>query len=93
MLKISKDRKEGQSITLRLEGRVVGPWVGELRQVCDHLLVDDTTLSLDLTDVSFADEPGLATLASLRRRGVKLLHPSPFVSEQLKAVNLEAAKS
>lgn len=72
-------------VTLRLEGRVVGPWVEELRHICEPLLADKTKLALDLDEVSFADENGVTLLTSLGRRGAKLLRPSPFVSEQLKA--------
>jgi len=38
MLKISQAGKANHSVTLKLEGRVVGPWVGELRQICEALL-------------------------------------------------------
>ena len=40
MLKISQAGKANHSVTLKLEGRVVGPWVGELRQVCETLLTE-----------------------------------------------------
>lgn len=92
MLKISEGKRTDRSITLRLEGRVVGPWVEELRQICEPLLADETTLALDLTDVSFADESGVTLLASLNRRGVSLSRPSPFVAEQLKASACASAK-
>lgn len=92
MLKISEERRANQSLTLRLEGRVVGPWVEELRQICEPLLADETKLVLDLADVSFADESGAALLKSLERRGANLTKPSPFLSEQLKASAAPAAK-
>lgn len=91
MLKISEGRKEKQSVTLRLEGRVVGPWVDELRQIYEPLLADETKLTLDLAEVSFADESGVAVLASLSRRGVKLAKLSPFVAEQMKTATAPAA--
>ena len=85
MLKISEGKKNKLTLTLQLEGRVVGPWAGELMKVANALLADNTKLELDLAEVSFADEDGVVVLASLSRRGVKLLRPSPFVAEQLKA--------
>ena len=85
MLKISEEKKDKRSMTLRLEGRVTGPWAGELLQVADLLLAGDTNLALDLTEVSFADDGGVAVLTSLNRRGVALVRPSPFVAEQLKS--------
>jgi ABC-type transporter Mla MlaB component len=85
MLKISEGKRGQQTITLRLEGQVIGPWVNELRQVCELLLSDNSKVKLDLAEVSFADERGVALLVSLKSRGVKLLNATPFVEEQLKA--------
>lgn len=85
MLKISQAGKANRSVTLKLEGRVVGPWVGELRQVCELVLSEGRSLKLDLTDVSFADAGGVVVLANLRARGTKLLGATPFVDEQLKS--------
>ena len=59
MLKISQAGKANQSVTLKLEGRVVGPWVGELRQVCETHLSEGRVLKLDLADVTFADADGV----------------------------------
>jgi len=72
-------------VTLKLEGRVVGEWVGELRQVCERLLTDGRSLKLDLADVTFADASGVAALSSFKARGVTFSNCSPFVEEQLKS--------
>jgi len=87
MLKISEVKRRKRSLTLQLEGCVVGPWAGELMQVASSLLTDNVKLALDLAGVSFADAEGVSTLTSLNRRGVKLLQTSPFVAEQLKTTN------
>ena len=84
MLKISQAGKPGQNFTLKLEGRVVGPRVGELKQICEPLVNNGSTLTLDLADVSFADQHGAAVLASFSQRGVRLINPTPFLTEQLK---------
>ena len=84
MLKISQAGKANHSVTLKLEGRVVGPWVGELRQVCETLLTKGRPLKLDLADVTFADASGVAALSSFKSRGVAFANCSPFVEEQLK---------
>jgi hypothetical protein len=88
MLKISEGKTTKQAVTLRLEGRVVGPWVGELRQICEPLVRDGSKLTLDLTEVTFADGDGVTLLADLGARGVKLLNAMPFVEEQLKSASL-----
>jgi anti-anti-sigma regulatory factor len=85
MLKISQAEKPNKSVTLKLEGRVVGPWVSELRQVCEALLTDGRALKLDLADVTFADADGVGVLSNYKSRGVKFANCSPFVEEQLKS--------
>jgi ABC-type transporter Mla MlaB component len=84
MLRISQGGAVNHSTTLKLEGRVVGPWVSELRQVCELVLSQGRKLKLDLTDVSFADADGVLMLASFKSRGVTFANCSPFVEEQLK---------
>ena len=84
MLKISQAGKANHSVTLKLEGRVVGPWVGELCQVCEPHLSGGRKVKLDLSDVSFADASGVAALSNFKSRGVAFTNCSPFVAEQLK---------
>ena len=85
MLKISQAGKANQSVTLKLEGRVVGPWVDELRHVCEALLTEGRALRLDLADVTFVDADGVGVLSSLKSLGVSFANCSPFVEEQLKS--------
>jgi anti-anti-sigma regulatory factor len=86
MLKISHTGKAGKTVSLKLEGRVVGAWVGELRQNCELLLGKGRKLCLDLADVSFADPDGVTTLTQFRARGVELVNCSPFLDQQLRMV-------
>lgn len=76
----------GGAVTLRLTGRIIGPWVNELRQICEPMVNEGGLLALDLIEVSYADEEGTRLLASLRKRGVQLLNPTPFIAAQLKSV-------
>ena len=85
MLKISQTGTPNHSVTFKLEGRVVGPWVGELRRICEPLLAEDRALRLDLAEVSYLDAEGVAALKGLRSRGVKLKNCSPFVEQQIKS--------
>jgi len=86
MLRISELPSRNHSVTLRFEGRLVGPWVSEATQVCERLLTEARSLKLDLADLSFLDRAGAMLLLNLRIQGVCLLNGSPFVEEQLKAV-------
>lgn len=85
-MKITVVESSSNEVRLRVEGRLTGRWVEELRRTCDlHSLGDGIRLSLDLADVSFADAAGIALLKELRIRSVTLLIPSSLVAEQLKA--------
>ena len=68
---------------LRLEGEVVGPWVTEIRRSCDQALATGATLTLDLSDVTFIDRPGIELFRRLIGGGVVVLNCSPFLQTQL----------
>lgn len=85
MLKISEDRQDQQAILLRLEGRIIGPWVNELRDVCESFARDGVKITLDLEEVVFADDGAVALLTGLQNRGITLIRLTPFVEEQMKA--------
>ena len=87
MLKISKVEPANHAVVLRLEGRVVGAWVTELKKSCEEVLVEGQSLKLHLGDVEFMDAQGVALLSSLRSRGASLLECPPFAAEQLKATD------
>ena len=85
MLRITVVESSQSAVTLRVEGRITGPWVEELRTACDvHSFPDDVQLSLELADISFADAAGIALLIELRDRGVGFIRITPFLPEQLR---------
>lgn len=84
MLKISQAGAANHSVAFKLEGRVVGPWVEELRRICEPFLAQGCALKLDLAGVCYADAEGVATLRSFQTRGVELENCSPFVEQQIK---------
>lgn len=83
MLKIS-DPQPNHAVTLKVEGRLVGPWVNELSSVCEQQLATQRPLNLDVAEISFADQAGLILLRRLRGSGVRLLNGSPFLEEELR---------
>jgi hypothetical protein len=93
MLKIAVTESSDQAVTMRLEGRVIGPWVAELGRSCDRVLDRDGRLILDLAHVSFIDRDGVALVRSLRDRGATLRGCSPFVAEQLRDVLRRVSRS
>lgn len=84
MLRISVVESSHDAVTLRLDGRVTGRWIEEIRRSCEEALSGGARLTLDLTGVSFIHSDGIALLRSLAGRHVTLTSPSPFVAEQLK---------
>lgn len=85
-MKITVVESSAEGVRLRVEGRLTGRWVEELRRTCDlHAINGGIRLILDLEDVSFADAEGIKLLKELRVRWVTLFNPSSLVAEQLKA--------
>ena len=85
MLRITVVESSASSVTLRVEGRVAGPWVEELRKTCNlHTVPDPVQVILELEDVSFADAAGVACLKELQEQGVGLFRVSPFLTELFK---------
>jgi anti-anti-sigma regulatory factor len=86
MLKISRDEtSNGRTEIWRVQGHVVGNWVGELRRTCDRVLGESgRKLVLDLRDVTFIDPDGIALFRELSSRHVELTNCSLFAAEQLK---------
>jgi anti-anti-sigma regulatory factor len=85
MLRVTVVESSRSTVTLRVEGRITGSSVEELRRICDvHTIPEEGRLSLELADVSFADAAGIVLLKELRSRGVGLLCTNPFMAEQLK---------
>ena len=86
MLKITRQEPGAETATWKLEGRLVGPWVSELRQVAESALTDSRGLVFDVSDVSFVDRKGEELLRELVGRRVRLERPSGFIRELLKEV-------
>jgi len=83
MLRIDRTEEGGKAL-LRLEGRVIGAWVEEVRRSCRDVLARGADLTLDLSAVSFVDADGIALFRELASRQVALANTTPFVAAQLK---------
>ena len=83
MLRISQAQGHDSIWTLRLEGKLVGPWVTELARSCNELPSPTDRLRLDLSAVTFADAPGVALLRDLLARGATLAACSGLVAALL----------
>jgi hypothetical protein len=84
MLRITEERTSDKTMTFRLEGRIVGPWVALLETSSEEVLGQACELTLDLGEVVFADQEGAALLLRLQQRQVVFSRCSPLLQEQLK---------
>jgi len=73
MLRITTDRDQDPAVA-RLEGRLAGPWVEELRMWWEGecVLPDTCRMRIDMTDVTFIDARGRALLEWMCRFDVEL---------------------
>jgi anti-anti-sigma regulatory factor len=79
VLRITRVNAMDDSDTLKLEGRVAGPWVDELARLT-RAPSDGRRLVLDVTDVSFADEAGVRLLRELADHKAELRGASMFLA-------------
>ncbi|MGO9255444.1 MAG: hypothetical protein ACLQU1_03965 [Bryobacteraceae bacterium] len=87
MLKITiYDR--AQELRLRLEGRLAGPWVDELRQCWQTAgpITERRATVLDLREVDFVDPAGQALLGEMHRGGVRLEASCPLIQHLVEEI-------
>jgi ABC-type transporter Mla MlaB component len=84
MLRIEKVSEDADSVTLRLEGRVVAQWVATLEKECRRVLQGSKGLNLDVAGVTFVDRAGVAMLGKMSGERVRIVSSSPFLRELLR---------
>lgn len=80
MLRINQAMQSG-CVTVKLEGRLLGPWIHEVRRVCDQISQPSKCLSMDLAALTFVDALGAELLRELIGRGVKIKAHSSYTQE------------
>ena len=83
MLMITRSEGDDLTRTLKLEGKLLGPWIGELESACGRSLLPPHRVRLDLCGLTFVDAAGARFLASLIRDGASVIACSGFVAEML----------
>jgi anti-anti-sigma regulatory factor len=80
MLRITVE-EQPEATTLKLAGRVAGPWLLEISEVWRKLLpsLRRGSLVVDLRDVTFADAEGIRLLCAIyRKSGGRFLANTPM---------------
>lgn len=91
MLRITIQRTS-DAVALKLEGRVKGLWVDELRKtwLTAAKMAGGEPVNLDLGAVSFIDARGRDLLLEMQREGVALKGASGFLRQILEERNTNA---
>ena len=63
---------------LRLDGKLVGPWVCELRMVCETMPPKSEQIQVDCGGISSIDSEGIALMRTLQAKFVTLVDCSPI---------------
>ena len=73
MLKVTTTN-QNQTITMKLEGKLAGPWVQEVTRVwVDTAQSPRSGYVVDLRSVTFIDNPGRTLLATMSRQGAQFI--------------------
>ena len=94
MLRIHNEN-ENQGVVLRLEGKLVDPWVAELVRVWMDLAKGPHAgkpVTIDLEAVSFVDARGRSMLRAFNRLGCQLRGSGPFISAVIQEASNDLEK-
>lgn len=69
MLRIMQHPIDETTTLFKLEGKLLEPWIEEIMRLMNGSM---RHVQLDLSDLSYADRPGVKVLASLLRQGATL---------------------
>ena len=83
MLKITETARNESGRTFKLEGKLLGPWVDELRNVCGQPIGRLEQVGIDLAAVTFVNAAAAKLLRELIQQGIVITRCSAFVAELL----------
>jgi len=83
MLLITDMRDSEGTCRMELQGRLIGPWVDELRRVAGEAATCCGRLVLELSALGFIDGRGVALLRELANKGISLDGATPYIAAML----------
>jgi anti-anti-sigma regulatory factor len=85
MLRITEIYEGDKTVTLRLDGKVVGTRVSELEELCLHHRDEKNKIVvLDFGGVSFIDSSAVRMLGKIKDERIKITNCSPFIRSLLR---------
>jgi anti-anti-sigma regulatory factor len=75
--------RDGTHRIIKVEGKLLEPWVAELNQACLAHARGESIVQLDLSELIFTDQAGIQALRDLCERGVRIAACSNLVAELL----------
>jgi hypothetical protein len=85
MLRLTRIADADQTPTIKLEGKLLEPWVDEVRNACAAGTDLTNRIGLDLSALTFVDAAGERLLRDLIGRGNDVVACSGFVAELLRS--------
>ena len=84
MLRITRIDGQDLAQTLKLEGKLLEPWIPEVLDAMSPPNGTSSKTSLDLSGLSFVDRTGVQLLQDLIRRGHAVSACSSFIADLLR---------
>lgn len=83
MLRITRVENGAEGPTIKLEGKLLAPWIAEIEAACQAAAVAHGRPRLDLSAVTYVDADSIGLLARLAAGGAELAHCNHFVATLL----------
>lgn len=87
VLRITEISESADSITLKVEGRIVSEWVTVLEQECLKWLRAKPEVLLDFSEVTFIERNGVAMLMRIASPRLRLINCPALIAELLNGNN------
>jgi hypothetical protein len=85
MLRLTWIADTDQTQTIKLEGKLLGPWVDEVSKACTARTDPSSRINLDLSALVFVDAAGERLLRDLNAQGIEIVACSSYVAELLRS--------
>ncbi len=82
MLRITQTVHASGAPVIKLEGKLLAPWIDQVRALCAQSTPTGMPL-LDLSALAFADQAGTQLLQEMLRQGCVIEACAPFIAELL----------